>query len=452
MILSGMGMDAIAAQAQPMGAQGGGVWVHSRCVMAARNAGRHAGLECAPGRRCKLNSSKVWTDHMRVRVVIVGGGPSGLLLSCLLDRAGIENIVLERRSRAYVLARIRAGILEQTSVDLLKRAGAGRRLDAEGIVHHAVNIGFERQLVPIALGASTGGKVVTAYGQTELTKDLADIKLESGHHVVYSASDVRLCDIGRDRPFVTWRSQSGTQRIDCDIIAGCDGFHGVSRRSVPGGAAEIYEKIYPFGWLGLLSDTPPVAHEVVYVNTPRGFALCSMRSMTRSRYYIQCPVDDRADAWSDEAFWDELKRRLPDELSDALVTGPSLEKSVAPLRSFVVEPLRFGRLFLAGDAAHVVPPTGAKGLNLAFSDVHYLFEVLARYFADKDEAVLDEYSRRALDRVWKTERFSWYLTNLTHRFNDDRFEQKMKEAELDYITSSRAGQTMLAENYVGLPL
>lgn len=389
---------------------------------------------------------------MKTQVVIIGAGPAGLLLGCLLDNLGIENIILERQSQDYVLARIRAGILEQTTVDLLRKAGATERLDVEGIPHHAVQIAFDYKSVPISLGDTTGGKIVTAYGQTEVTKDLCDLRARHGTKVVYEAADVALHDFDTDAPSVSYSKDGVSHIVRCALIAGCDGYHGASRAAVPEKAIKTYEKIFPFGWLGLLSDTPPVAHEVVYANTERGFALCSMRSMTRSRYYIQCGVDDTVEQWSDDAFWDELRRRLPPEMAETLKTGPSLEKSIAPLRSFVAEPLRFGRLLLAGDAAHVVPPTGAKGLNLAASDVYYLHQAIASFFADSDDAALDEYSRRALARVWKTERFSWYLTNLTHRFNDDAFEQKMKEAELDYITSSTAGRQMIAENYVGLPL
>ena len=389
---------------------------------------------------------------MRTQIVIIGAGPAGLLLGCLLDKHGIDNIILERQSADYVLARIRAGILEQTTVDLMDRLGAGKRLSAEGIIHHAVNIAFDKQIESIPLGASTGGKVVTAYGQTEVTKDLYDLRLSGDSQNFYHAEDVLPSDFDTDSPSVSFRHNGKSYQIRCDIIVGCDGYHGVSRACVPDAAITLYEKLYPFGWLGLLADTPPVAHEVVYANDSRGFALCSMRSMTRSRYYIQCDTNDRVENWSDDAFWDELRRRLPAELAEAMVTGPSIEKSIAPLRSFVAEPMRFGRLLLAGDAAHVVPPTGAKGLNLAFSDIHYLIEALRRFVADKDEAALSEYSAKALARVWKTERFSWYLTNLTHRFNDDLFEQKMKEAELAYITSSEAGRISLAENYVGLPL
>lgn len=389
---------------------------------------------------------------MRKQVVIVGAGPAGLLLGRLLDLAGIDNVVLERQTQEYVLARIRAGILEQTTVDLIHRAGAGDRLSAEGIPHHAVNLAFDYKSVAIGLSEHTNGKVVTAYGQTEVTRDLCEVRDKAGSATVYEAADVAIHDIDTPYPWVSYAKDGITHRIDCDLIAGCDGYHGVSRRSVPESAITTYEKIYPFGWLGLLSDTRPVAHEVVYANTARGFALCSMRSMTRSRYYIQCDVDDKVENWSDDAFWDEFRRRLPPEMAEALETGPSLEKSIAPLRSFVAEPMRFGRLMLAGDAAHVVPPTGAKGLNLAASDVHYMYDAILAFCAEQDEAALDEYSRRALDRVWKTERFSWWMTNLTHRFNDDPFEQRMKEAELAYVTTSDAGRQMVAENYVGLPL
>lgn len=388
----------------------------------------------------------------RTKVAIIGAGPSGLLLGRLLDLAGIDNIVLERQTEDYVLSRIRAGILEQTTVDLLHRAEAGDRLRQEGIPHHAVQLAFDYKSIPIGLSEHTNGKVVTAYGQTEVTRDLCDVRAASGATTIYQADDVALFDFDTDSPYVTYSKDGVSHRIDCDLIAGCDGYHGPSRAAVPKGAIKTYEKIYPFGWLGLLADTKPVATEVVYANTDRGFALCSMRSHTRSRYYIQCDVDDNVANWSDDAFWDELRRRLPPEMAEAMETGPSIEKSIAPLRSFVAEPMCFGRLLLAGDAAHVVPPTGAKGLNLAASDIHYLYDAMLSFFADKDASALPEYSRRALDRIWKTERFSWWLTTLTHRFTDDAFEQKMKEAELAYITTSNAGRKMVAENYVGLPL
>jgi p-hydroxybenzoate 3-monooxygenase len=388
----------------------------------------------------------------RTQVVIVGAGPSGLLLGCLLDRAGIDNIIVERQTKDHVLARIRAGILEQTSVDLLTSAGAGARLAVEGIVHQAVNIAFDHKLVSVPLGVTTNGKVVTAYGQTEVTLDLYNLRAAGGGQTIYSAENVEIHDFDRDWPFIRFVNNGKAEEIACDLIAGCDGYHGVCRASIPDNAITAYGQVYPFGWLGLLADTPPVSNEVIYANNDRGFALCSMRSMTRSRYYIQCDPADNIERWSDDAFWDELRRRLPPETAEQLITGPSLEKSIAPLRSFVAEPMHFGRLLLAGDAAHVVPPTGAKGLNLAFSDIYYLHQAIARFFADNDSAALPHYSRQALARVWKTERFSWYLTNLTHRFNGDPFEQKMKEAELDYITASSAGRLMMAENYVGLPL
>ena len=389
---------------------------------------------------------------MRTQVVIIGAGPAGLLLGNLLDQRQIDNIILERQSADYVLARIRAGILEQTTVDMMHEVGASARLQKEGIIHHGVNIAFDKQMEAIALGASTGGKVVTAYGQTEVTKDLYDLRLSGNSSTYYEASDVCPHDFDTHNPYVSFVHDGKTHHIHCDVIVGCDGYHGISRASIPEKAIKTYEKIYPFGWLGLLADTPPVAHEVVYANDARGFALCSMRSLSRSRYYIQCDTQDKVENWSDDAFWDELRRRLPAELAEAMITGPSLEKSIAPLRSFVAEPLRFGRMLLAGDAAHVVPPTGAKGLNLAFSDIHYMINALEAFFNDDDDNALTHYSQQALARVWKTERFSWYLTNLTHRFNDDPFEQKMKEAELAYITSSVAGRQSLAENYVGLPL
>ncbi|MBL4591669.1 MAG: 4-hydroxybenzoate 3-monooxygenase [Phycisphaerales bacterium] len=388
----------------------------------------------------------------RTQVVIIGAGPAGLLLGRLLDLAGVDNIVLERRSQAYVLSRIRAGILEQTTVDLVRKAKASERLDLEGVPHHALQLVYKGQITSVHLPEFTDGKIVTAYGQTELTKDLCSVRDRSGANTVYEVENVELHDYDRSKPYVTFEQGGVTHRIECELIAGCDGYHGPSRASVPKSAIKTYSKTYPFGWLGLLSDTPPVSDEVVYASTPRGFALCSMRSRTRSRYYIQCSLDDKVENWSDEAFWTELKKRLPPVLSDNLVTGESLEKSIAPLRSFVAEPMRFGRLLLAGDAAHVVPPTGAKGLNLAASDIHYLHEAIIVYFSENDDLALDEYSRKALSRVWKSERFSWYLTNLTHQFSDDPFEQKMKEAELEYITTSEAGRRMIAENYVGLPV
>jgi p-hydroxybenzoate 3-monooxygenase len=386
------------------------------------------------------------------QVAIIGAGPAGLALGARLDQLGIDNVILEQRSQDYVLARIRAGILEQTTVNFLGSIKADARLRQEGIPHHAVQLAFKNQLLPIGLGENTGGKVVTAYGQTEVTKDLCDLRSASTSMTIYEADEVEPHDFDTGKPFVSYKINGQTNRLNCQLIAGCDGFHGVSRSRIPKTAIRLYEKSYPFGWLGLLADVPPVSNEVVYANTPRGFALCSMRSWTRSRYYIQCNPDDQVESWTDDMFWDELKRRLPDELSDQIKTGPSIEKSIAPLRSFVAEPLRFGRLLLAGDAAHVVPPTGAKGLNLAFSDIYYMSEAMARFFVEQDDQALDHYSTKALARVWKTQRFSWYMTNLTHRFSDDPFEQRVKEAELDYITSSPSGQQSIAENYVGMPL
>jgi p-hydroxybenzoate 3-monooxygenase len=386
------------------------------------------------------------------QVAIIGAGPAGLALGARLDQLGIDNVILEQRSQDYVLARIRAGILEQTTVNFLGTIKADARLRQEGIPHHAVQLAFKNQLLPIGLGENTGGKVVTAYGQTEVTKDLCDLRSTSASMTIYEADEVEPHDFDTDKPFISYKINGQTHRLNCQLIAGCDGFHGVSRSRIPKTAIRLYEKSYPFGWLGLLADVPPVSNEVVYANTPRGFALCSMRSWSRSRYYIQCNPDDQVESWTDDMFWDELKRRLPDELSDQIKTGPSIEKSIAPLRSFVAEPLRFGRLLLAGDAAHVVPPTGAKGLNLAFSDIYYMSEAMARFFVEKDDQALDHYSIKALARVWKTQRFSWYMTNLTHRFSDDPFEQRVKEAELDYITSSPSGQQSIAENYVGMPL
>ena len=386
------------------------------------------------------------------QVAIIGAGPAGLALASKLDRLGIDNVVIERRSQEYVLARIRAGILEQTTVDFLKDIGAAGRLEQEGIPHHGVRLAYNNRIIPVGLGANTGGKVVTAYGQTEVTKDLCDLRAASPNPTVYEAENVSLHDFDSARPYVLYEEGGVSKRLNCQLIAGCDGYHGVSRVSVPESAITTYEKVYPFGWLGMLADVPPVSPEVLYANARRGFALCSMRSWTRSRYYIQCDPDDKVENWTDDMFWDELKRRLPDEVSDNIQTGPSLEKSIAPLRSFIAEPLRFGRLLLAGDAAHVVPPTGAKGLNLAFSDVHYMSEAIETFTGDGDENALSRYSERALARVWKTQRFSWYLTNLTHRFSDDPFDQRVKEAELAYVTTSQAGLQMIAENYVGMPL
>jgi len=376
------------------------------------------------------------------------------LLGQLLHQAGIDAIVIEQRSQAYVLGRIRAGILEQVTVDLLHEAGVGARVDAEGTVHHSIELVFAGQRHPVDVHGLTGGKVVTAYGQTEVTRDLMDARRAAGLATVYEAANVSIHDFDGSRPRVRYEKEGQVHEIACDFIAGCDGSHGVCRASVPTGAITEYEKIYPFGWLGVLADVPPVSpHAIVYGNSARGFSLCSMRSLTRSRYYLQCPLDDRLADWSDGRFWDELRRRLDPELAARIVTGPSIEKSIAPLRSFVAEPMRFGRLLLAGDAAHIVPPTGAKGLNLAASDVKYLSNAFIEYYLGKTSAGIDGYSQRCLRRIWKAERFSWWLTSLMHRFPDtEGFGQRMQEAELDYLVHSVAASTALAENYVGLPL
>ncbi|CAN7614454.1 4-hydroxybenzoate 3-monooxygenase [Pararhizobium sp. LjRoot255] len=389
---------------------------------------------------------------MRTQVVIIGSGPSGLLLGQLLARAGIEAVILDRVGKDYILGRVRAGVLEQGTVGLMDEAGAGSRMHAEGLPHDGFSLAFDGRDHRIDLKELTCGKGVMVYGQTELTRDLMLHREARGATTIYDASDVCPHNFDGQSPYVTYEIGGVTHRIDCDYIAGCDGFHGVSRKSIPESAIRTFEKIYPFGWLGILADVPPVSHELIYANHPRGFALCSMRSETRSRYYLQCPLDEKIEDWSDDRFWDELRRRLPAHHAEALVTGASFEKSIAPLRSFVAEPMRFGKLFLVGDAAHIVPPTGAKGLNLAASDVHYLASGLAEYYQDRSLAGIDAYSARALSRVWKAVRFSWWMTTMMHRFPETgAFDQKIQEAELDYLTHSRAAATALAENYVGLP-
>ncbi|MFS8931988.1 4-hydroxybenzoate 3-monooxygenase [Cupriavidus taiwanensis] len=388
---------------------------------------------------------------MRTQVAIIGAGPAGLLLGQLLARAGIDNVIVEQRSPEYVLGRIRAGILESVTVDALKRAGVAARLQEEGLVHDGIELSFDGQRHRIDLHALVG-RSVTVYGQTEVTRDLMAARQEAGITTVYDAQDVSLHDFDSARPVVRYRKDGVTHEIHCDYIAGCDGFHGVSRQSVPRAATQLFERVYPFGWLGILSDTPPVADELIYAGHERGFALCSMRSRTRSRYYVQVPSSERVEDWSDERFWDELRRRLDPQSAQSLVTGPSIEKSIAPLRSFVCEPMRFGNLFLAGDAAHIVPPTGAKGLNLAASDVLTLADGLIAACRHDDKRELDAYSARCLRRIWKAERFSWWLTSLMHRFPDaDPFSLRMQRAELDYLVGSDAACRALAENYVGLP-
>ena len=388
---------------------------------------------------------------MRTQVVIVGGGPSGLLLSQLLMKDGIEAVVLERQTKAHVLGRIRAGVLEMGFVDLMREAGVAERLDREGFVHDGAVLSFDNDQVRIDFGALTG-RHVTVYGQTEVTRDLYDARDRTGGRTIFEVSDVELHDLETDKPYVTYRKGGEELRIDCDFIAGCDGFHGVSRKSIPDTVRREFEKVYPFGWLGILSETPPVHDELIYASSSRGFALCSMRNANLSRYYIQCPLSDKAETWSDDAFWDELRQRIPAEAAEALVTGPSIEKSIAPLRSFVSEPMRWGRLFLCGDAAHIVPPTGAKGLNSAASDVFYLHRGLTRYYAEGDSGGIDRYSEKALARVWKTQRFSWYMTTLLHHFpNQSDFDIRMQEAEIAHLREVRTAQETLAINYVGLP-
>ncbi|MBB3387535.1 p-hydroxybenzoate 3-monooxygenase [Rhizobium sp. BK275] len=389
---------------------------------------------------------------MRTQIAIIGSGPSGLLLGQLLTGAGIDNVILDRVGKDYILGRVRAGVLEEGTVRLLEEAKSAERLHAEGLPHDGFSLAFDGRDHRIDLHGLTGGKRVTVYGQTEVTRDLMVEREASGAVTIYDAANVTPHDFDGSTPYVTYEKGDVTHRIDCDFIAGCDGFHGASRKAVPEKAIRTFEKVYPFGWLGLLADVAPVNHELIYANHPRGFALCSMRSATRSRYYIQCSLEEKVADWSDDRFWDELRRRLPAHHAEALKTAPSFEKSIAPLRSFVAEPMRFGRMFLVGDAAHIVPPTGAKGLNLAASDVHYLFGGLSEFYGDRSSAGVDAYSQKALARVWKAVRFSWWMTTMMHRFPDtDDFDQKIQEAELDYLTHSRAASTALAENYVGLP-
>ena len=391
-------------------------------------------------------------DAVKTQVAIIGAGPAGLLLGHLLRAEGIECILLERQSGEYVLSRIRAGFLEPVTTDLMTRLGLDARMKAQGQLHDGFNIADGERLIRIDLAALTGRRM-TVYGQTELTRDLMEAARERGLEIIYEAADVTLHDVASDAPFVTFTAEGREQRIDAAFIAGCDGFHGVARPSMPASRVRPVEKIYPFGWLGILADVPPCNHEAIYANHERGFALASMRSATRSRYYIQVPLDESLEDWPDERLWDELGIRLGPEVAPHITRGPALEKSIAPLRSFVSEPMRAGRLMLAGDAAHIVPPTGAKGLNLAASDVFYLSSALTAYFKANDSDGIADYSRRALARVWKAERFSWQLTMLLHRFpNTSAFDRRIQMAELDYIATSETMRMAIAENYVGLPL
>src|SRR5512145_1259658 len=389
---------------------------------------------------------------MRTKVGIIGSGPSGLLLARLLHLQGIETIILESHSREYVAGRIRAGVIEQGMADLLREAKAGERMDREGLIHEGINIAFDDRLARIDFPKHTKGKVVMVYGQTEITYDLMKAHIdEAGGIVHYEAPAIRVEDYDTGSPRILYEQNGEQKELVCDFVAGCDGFHGVARKSIPADKITTFERTYPFGWLGILSDVPPVREELVYASHERGFALCSMRSHTRSRYYIQCKMNDRVENWTDDAFWDELCRRLPPDAAEDVSTGPRLEMSITPLHSFVAEPLRFGRLFLAGDAGHIVPPTGAKGLNLAASDLYYLSRAFIASYKEKRTDLLDRYSPAALRRVWKAIRFSWWYTCLLHKFDDDPMSRRLQVAELDYLVGSEAGRTVLSENYVGLP-
>ncbi len=388
---------------------------------------------------------------MKTQVAIIGGGPSGLLLSQLLYTQGIDSIVLERKTKNYVLGRIRAGVLEQGLVQMMKEAGCADRMRAEGFPHDGTEISYGDEIFRIDFADLTGTPVMV-YGQTEVTRDLYEAREKAGGQIEYNVEDVVIHDAKSDAPFVTFTQDGQERRIDCDYIAGCDGFHGVSRKTIPDTVRKEYEKVYPFGWLGVLSETPPVNHELIYANSDRGFALCSMRNENLSRYYIQCPISDDPNNWSDDAFWEELKRRIPSDVATKLVTGPSIEKSIAPLRSFVCEPMQYGRLFLCGDAAHIVPPTGAKGLNTAASDVYYLYHALTDFYKSGTSDGIEGYSAKALARVWKAERFSWWFSSLMHQYPDQTaFDHKMQIAELEFLRSNRSAQKAMAENYVGLP-
>lgn len=389
---------------------------------------------------------------LKTQVAIIGAGPSGLLLGQLLAKHGVENIVVERQTKEHVLSRIRAGVLEQGTVGLLDEAGVGERLHREGLIHHGFDIAFHDHHLHLHLEQLTQGKYVTVYGQTEVTKDLSDARQASHLDTFYEASQVQVSELLTKKPLVQFEQDHQAYQIEADYIAGCDGYHGVCRAAIPKESIEEFERVYPFGWLGILSDTPPVQEELLYGNHPNGFYLCSMRSHTRSRYYLQCSLDEDIANWPDERFWDQLQSRLPSSISTNLVRGPSIEKSIAPLRSFVAEPLRYGQMFLAGDAGHIVPPTGAKGLNLAASDIYYLSNALIDFYRQSNPKGLESYSTIALQRIWKAERFSWWLTNMLHQFPEkSRFDQRIAQAEFDYLCQSELAQKTLAENYVGLP-
>lgn len=390
---------------------------------------------------------------MKTQVCIIGGGPSGLMLSQLLHLKGIDTIVLEKHSREYVLGRIRAGVLEEGFAKLMREAQCGERMDREGEIHHGFLIADNGNMQQVDLTRLSGGSSVVVYGQTELTRDLYEARDRLGGTVIHNVEDVVLHDLNTDTPpWVTYRDGDEIQRIECDYVIGADGFHGVSRKSIPRDVLREYEKIYPFGWLGVLSRTKPVSPELIYARHARGFALCSLRSQVLSRYYIQVPLTDSVEDWSDDAFWEELKRRLPEDVAAGLETGPSIEKSIVPLRSFVAEPMRWGNLFLAGDAAHIVPPTGARGLNSAASDIYYLYHAMLDHYHRGDDSGLDQYSEKALARVWKAQRFSWWMTTLLHTFPDSAdYDRKLQDTDLAYLFSSDRALGSLAENYVGLP-
>ena len=388
---------------------------------------------------------------MRTKVVIIGGGPSGLLLSRLLSLENIDNVVLEKQSREHVQGRIRAGVLENGTIEMLRLAGVSKRLDNEGFKHNGIELSFKNHGFRIDLKKLTD-KHVTVYGQTEVTKDLYEIIEKENGNIINCAEDVLPQKVGEINSFVTFKKNGIENKIMCDFIVGCDGYHGISRKVIPKNLINIFERVYPFGWLGILSETPPVKEELIYANHGNGFALASMRNNNLSRYYIQTSLDDRVECWDDKRFWEELKRRLPIEASESIITGPSIEKSIAPLRSFVCEPMNWNNLFLVGDAAHIVPPTGAKGLNLAVSDVYYLFNGLKKHYLFNDDKDLKNYSTKALSRVWKAIRFSWWMTTTFHKFPEQTsFDQRIQDSELEYLENSIASQTVLAENYVGLP-